>query len=218
MSWPSWMPLAARPATWIDWSATFRDVFPRAWPARLYVSGSDAYSDLVAFGESMALARDMVGVLTHNIWPAADANDHLFIDRWEEVFDLQPDGSFDERTSRLIAIMRQRGTMTQDLVRAIMCRAWNTDDPGAVSLSSPAATPAPQCEVHGAFQGSNMHIYHTAQSAAPDVGIIEDLIAKCKPTWETWTYGRYGTSSAAGPYAVYGPHANVGLYNRCCYG
>ena len=63
MAWPSWMPLAARPANWIDWSTTFRAVIPREWPKRLFGGDSQAYSDLIAFGEALALARDWLSFL-----------------------------------------------------------------------------------------------------------------------------------------------------------
>jgi len=194
MAWPSWMPMAARPSNWLDWSAIFRDAIPREWPKRLYVQGSQAYSDLIAFGETLALARDMLSLLQHNIWPAQDANDNVFADRWEDSFGLQPDGTLDDRTNRLIAFMRQRGTMTEDLVKAIMCRVWDSDDPSVVSITSPdpaafAASGAVD-DWQWAFLGHNMHIFHTAETVEPNRGLADDLIRKIKPTWETWSISR----------------------------
>jgi hypothetical protein len=211
------MPTAARPSTWIDWSSVFKDVIPREWWAGLFASESEAYYDQVAFGEALALARDMLSFLQNSIWPTQDTN-HIFTERWERVYGVNPKGSLDDRANRLIALFRQRGTMTEDLVKAIMCRAWDSDDPSIVAISSPAMTPAPQCAKHGAFQGANMHIYHATGAAAPNQGIIEDLISKIKPTWEYWTWGQYGPSSVTNAYYGDGTDPKEGKYNRCCYG
>ena len=210
MAWPSWMPLAARPSHWIDWSSIFRDVIPREWPKRLYAQGSQAYADLIAFGEALALARDMTSLLQHNIWPALDT-DYLFTDRWEESFGLQPSGTNSQRVDRLIAHMRQRGTMTQDLVKAIMCRAWGSNDPGIVQLTSPdpadVATAAPDSEKAWAFNQTNMHISQVGAPGSIDQGLAEDMIAKAKPTWETWTVGQLRILN-------WGVHAIDGEWNQ----
>ncbi len=215
MAWSPWMPIAARPAFWQDWSSIFREVIPLEWPKRLFGMGSQAYSDLIAFGESLALARDMLSVLQHNIWPAHDGNDWLFQERWEEVFGVQPDGTRDHRTSRLIAVMRQRGTMTEALVKAIMCRAWGSDDPSIVSITSPdPATFAASGAVDDwqwAYLGHNMHIYHTAETDAPDQGLAEDLIRKIKPTWETWSVGQYKN-------LVWGTPGEEGAWDQATWG
>jgi hypothetical protein len=214
MSWPSWMPIAARPATWIDWSTIFRSVIPREWPKRLFVAGSQAYADLVAFGEALALARDMLSVLQHNIWPAEDGNHWLFTDRWEEVFGIQPSGSLDQRTSRLIAFMRQRGTMTEDLLKAIMCRAFATHNPADIGINSP--TPAAYAasgavdEWQWAFLGHNMHIYSTS-NAAIDRGLAEDLIRKITPTWELWSAGTYNE-------LIWGTPGEEGAWDQATWG
>jgi hypothetical protein len=213
------MPIAARPSSWIDWSEIFRETIPREWPKRLFGLGSEAYKDLVAFGETLALARDMLSVLQHNIWPALDVNDALFIDRWEEVFGLQPDGSNDVRTSRLIAVMRQRGTMTEDLVKAIMCRAWGSDDPSIVSLANPAAADvasvAPSEDWMWAQLQSQMYIYHTAETDLPNAGLISDLIIKNKPTFENWYYGQHFRLKWEGPPG--GPGGGEGGWNQGCW-
>ena len=195
MAWPSWMPMAARPANWIDWSEIFSETMPREWPKRLFGAGSQAYQDLIAFGEAMALARDWASLLQHNIWPALDGNDFIFGGRWEETFGLQPQGTQDERTDRLIAFLRQRGTMTQALVKAIMARAWNSDDASAVTLRNvdPADVAALGTipDWQAAQLLSQMYIHHTAESAAPNASLVIDLISKNKPTFENWYYGQY---------------------------
>lgn len=215
MAWPTWMPIVARPSTWIDWSDIFRETTPREWPKRLFGLGSQAYHDLIVFGEALALSRDMTSLLQHNIWPHLDGNDNIFTDRWEEAFGLLPDGTADERTNRLIAHLRQRGTMTEDLIKAVMCRAWGSDDPSTVSISSPdpaayAASGAADAW-QWAYLGTSLHIYHTAESAEPNRGLAEDLIRKIKPTWETWSVGQY-------KYLAWGTPGEEGAWNQATWG
>jgi hypothetical protein len=209
------MPLAARPAAWLDWSTILRDVTPREWPKRLFAQGSQAYADLVAFGESLALARDMLSFLQHNIWPAKDANDNVFTDRWEAVFDIQPSGTTDDRTSRLIALFRQRGTMTEDLVKAIMCRAWDSDDPDVVRITYPdpadVATLNPAEDWQWALPQTNLHLYHFTETVEPNWKIAQDIINKIKPTWETWSFGK-------NRYLKWGVHADDGEWDRRVWG
>ncbi len=219
MAWPSWMPIAARPANWIDWSAIFRETMPREWPKRLFGAGSQAYQDLIAFGEAMALARDLASLLQHNIWPALDAVDFILSDRWEEAFGIQPSGTNTERTDRLIAFIRQRGTMTQTLVKAIMARAWGADDASAVTLVNvdPADVAALGTipDWQAAQLLSQMYIYHTAETTAPNASLIRDLIAKNKPTFENWYYGRFYRLKWEGPPG--GPGGGEGGWNQGCW-
>ena len=219
MAWPSWMPLAARPANWIDWSAIFRETMPREWPKRLFGAGSQAYQDLIAFGEAMALARDFASLLQHNIWPALDGNDFILNDRWEETFGLQPQGTQDERTSRLIAFMRQRGTMTQTLVKAIMARAWNSENPDVLTLVNVDPVDVAALGAIDDYQAaqllSQMYIYHTAETVYPAVSLIIDFIAKNKPTFENWYYGQYFRGKYEGPPG--GAGGGEGTYNHATY-
>ena len=214
MAWPSWMPLAARPANWIDWSTTFRAVIPREWPKRLFGPGSQAYSDLIAFGEALALARDWLSFLQNSLYPNRDTNG-IFTARWEGVYGVQPKGSITDRNNRLVALFRQRGTMTEDAVRAILCRAWDSDDPSILSFESPdpadVATLNPAVDWQWAFPQTNLHIYHTAQTREPDYSIAFDLIAKIKPTWETWSIGKRNN-------LIWGLHATDGEWDRRTWG
>jgi hypothetical protein len=152
----------------------------------------------------------MLSFLQNSIWPTQDTN-HIFTERWERVYGVNPKGSLDDRANRLVALFRQRGTMTEDLVKAIMCRAWDSNSPADVTLTSPDQTVAPECAKHGAFLGANMHISSTADAAEPNAGIIEDLISKVKPTWEIWTYGQYQT-------LVYGTPGEKGSWDHACWG
>ena len=223
MAWPSWMPLAARPATWIDWSTTFRSVIPREWPKRLFGAGSQALSDLIAFGESLALARDMLSFLQNSLYPNQDTTG-IFTEDWEGVYGVQANGTITERNDRLVAMFRMRGTMTQDAVKTVMCRAFGIDDPTAIGITSP--TPAAVAVVLGASTDEwrwcrlqmQMHIFHLTETIDPDFDIAADLIAKIKPTWETWTFGRYldgKYEGSGGPEG--GPGGGEGTYNHCTY-
>jgi hypothetical protein len=179
----------------------------------LYAAGSQAIADLVALGESLALARDLASFLQHNIWPQHDDEHGLFIEDWEEVFGLLPYGDIDARVDRLISTLRQRGTMTQDLVKAIMCRAWGSDNPNDVTITSVnlATTVDPDEDWQWAFMQTNMHIFHSAQTQEPDFGMAYDLIAKIKPTWETWSVGKAKTLK-------WGVHADDGEWNQRLWG
>jgi len=224
MAWPTWMPLAARPANWIDWSTIFRAVIPREWPKRLFGGDSQAYSDLIAFGEALALARDWLSFLQNSLYPNQDSNG-IFTARWERVYDVQPKGSITDRNNRLVALFRQRGTMTEDAVKAILCRAWDSDDPSILSFESPdpadvaTAMGAGTTEWQWAQLQTQLHIYsNSAPTAEPDYSIIADLIAKIKPTWEKWTFGRYNHGKyegSGGPEG--GPGGGEGTYNHCTY-
>jgi hypothetical protein len=172
-----------------------RDVVPREWPKKLFSASAEAWADLIATGEALALARDMLSFMQQRLWPAKDTRDYNFLEDWEAAFSLQQKGDEDKRTDRVIANLRQRGTMTQDLVKTIMCRAWGVDDPSRVGLesASPSAvwTEGPDEEWQWAKALSEMYIYDSTEAAMPDEDLIQDLIAKNKPTFETWYYGQY---------------------------
>lgn len=209
MAWPTWMPLSTRPSNWPDWSDIFTNTVPREWPKGLFGKGGQAWLDLEALGESLALARDVMEVVIRRIWPARD-DDGTFLSDWETVFDVTPEPTIAKRQDRLIAKFRQRGTMTQDLVKAIMCRAWGSDDPSTVTLTSPTQGWAAVDETDAARLGHQMHISQTAGTDEPDP-MIEDLISQNKPTWENWYYGKTATLK-------WGAHADDGEWDRRVWG
>lgn len=192
MAWPSWFPYTptgSRPATWDDWVTILQEVTPRQWPARLYARDSEAWLDLKSFGESIALMRDILQFMQRWLWPNKDTGG-TFLALWEAVFDLAPAKSLALRQQRLEAAMRQRGTMTQQLVKAVMAPAWGHTNTDLVGLESPTQGWTATDDPEGAFLGDNMHIYDINEAAEPDPMII-DLIAKVKPTWQIWSYGQY---------------------------
>jgi len=216
MAWPSWMPLAARPSNWRDWPTIFKDVIPREWPARLFQAGAEAYHDLIALGESLALARDVFAHVQHNLWPQED-DDMLFISRWESAFGFQADGTDAERIQRIIAAFRQRGTMTMGAWFAIILKAWGLEDPSLIAYTMPTVADVVATETLGASTYmrafSFLHIYLVAETSDPDLSLKNDLIATNKPTWETWFAGKY-------QYGLYGSTATntiYGRYNGCTY-
>jgi len=204
MAWPSWMPSASRPSAFPDWSDIYRTVVPREWPARLFAVGSEAMSDLIAHGESFALARDLLQFVQSYIIPENDSTYAIFLDKWEEVFNVAPAATTGLRIDRLVAALRQRGTMTRALTRAIMCRAYSKTAPSSVTLVSPTAanvaatdTLGDETKIRG---GTSMHIHYWDESIDPDLSLAWDLINQIKPAWEQWTvgkwqYGRYGSTA-----------------------
>ncbi len=113
--------------------------------------------------------------------------------------------------------MRQRGTMTEDLVKAVLIRAWNLDDPSLLTITVATTTEivaemsATSEEWQWTFAQTNMHISLTSEASAPDQGMAEDMIRKIKPTWENWSVGQYkflawGVAGAEGAWdqAVWG--------------
>ncbi len=199
MAWPSWMPTAARPAGWTDWSEVFRKVIPREWPENLFGIGTQGMSDLIAFGESLALTRDLLEFMLRNLWPGRDTVNGLFLSRWEAVFDISPAATIDERANRIIASMRQRGTMTSDLVKAIMAPAFGSANPGDVVFESPTSADAEAAystttssDAQGVLLGTTMHIYSGATPPVePDFALAYDLIERIKPTGDSWSVGKF---------------------------
>jgi hypothetical protein len=192
MAWPSWFPntpTGSRPTTWDDWTALFKQVIPRQWPTGLFGRDGNAWKDLTSMGESYALVRDLLQFLQRYLWPTKD-DGGVFVPLWEEVFNISPAGSLTTRKNRLIATMRQRGTMTEDLIKALFAPAFGSNDADSVGLESPTQGWTASDDTDGAFLGNNMHIYSADESTEPDPMII-DLIAKVKPTWQIWSYGQY---------------------------
>ena len=192
MAWPSWFPYTptgSRPSNWDDWPDLLKQVVPRQWPHRLFAKDSEAWLDLEALGESLALMRDILQFMQRGLWPGKDIGG-TFVSLWEAVFDLEPAKTLALRKQRLEAAMRQRGTMNQQLVKAIMAAAWGHANSDLVGLESPTQGWTASDDQGGAFLGDNMHIYDVAEAAEPDPMII-DLIAKTKPTWQIWSYGQY---------------------------
>ena len=192
MAWPSWFPYTptgSRPATWDDWPTILQEVIPRQWPPKLFAKDGNAWKDLKALGESIALMRDILQFMQRYLWPNKDAGG-VFIAMWEDVFGLGPANTLALRQQRLEAAMRLRGTMTQEQVKAIMAPAWGHTNTDGVGLESPTQGWTASDDQSGAFLGDNMHVYDSNEAAEPDPMII-DLISKTKPTWQFWSYGRY---------------------------
>ena len=219
MAWPSWMPSAARPSIFPDWSEIFRTVIPREWPENLFGPGTQGMGDLKATGESLALARDMLEFALRYIWPGKDTGSGYFLSDWEKVFGISPAATLASRSYRIIASMRQRGTMTEGLVKAIMAPAFGTTDPAEVAFDSPSSadvaaeySATATTENHVAFLGTNLHIYSGATpQVEPDWGLAADLIARIKPTGDTWSFGKSN-------YLIWGVHADDGEWDRRTWG
>lgn len=202
MAWPSWFAQGSRPSTWVDWAAAFRKTVPREWPRNLFADESEGFKDLVAFGEALALSRDMLNQVMAYIWPARDSVDGVFVDDWEGAFNLRPGSAdLDERIDRLIAAFRQRGTLSADQTKAILSYAFGSADPADVSIEIANATDLASAWAAGdtsmnaglsyLFTMNCVHVYHTSESVAPDQDLLEYLISRIKPAWEFWSGGQY---------------------------
>jgi hypothetical protein len=176
-------------------------------------------SDLKAFGESLALSRDLLEFALRYIWPGKDTGSGYFIPDWETVFNISPAATLADRSYRIIASMRQRGTMTSDLTKAIMAPAFGTTDPNSVSFASPTSTEAEAAystttsdDKQAVFLGTNMHIYSSASPPVePDFALALDLIERIKPTGDTWSVGKFNS-------LIWGVHANDGEWERRTWG
>ena len=200
MAWPTWFPTVARPGTWEDWGTIYKDVSPREWPRDLYSLASESWGDLQAFGESLGLTRDLVEWMLRAFFPVKDSNGAL-LDRWELALGLTKKSTIALRLAWITARCRLLGkTMTEDDIKSIMCWAWNSTDPTVVSLVHPDTSTIVTYDTLGQVtytQNQNcLHIYRTGESAAPDYGLADYLIAMIKPTWQDWTVGQYNTAVA----------------------
>jgi hypothetical protein len=198
MAWPSWFPTASRPATWEDWGAIYKAVSPREWPRGLYRLDSEGWGDLQAFGESLGLVRDLMEWLLRAYFPVFDTNGVL-LSRWESSLGLSRKATIALRLAWITARCRLLGkSMTEADIKSIMCWAWGTTDPAVVSLVHPDTTTIVTYATLGVVtyvQNQNcLHIYRTGESAAPDYGLADTLIAMIKPTWQAWTVGQYNTA------------------------
>lgn len=200
MAWPSWFPQISRPKGWPDWPDIFTVVIPREWPEGLFGLETNGEGDLQATGETLALARDFLEQVLRYLWPQTVIDsiddDGIWLDDWEAVFNTTG-GSSDltARAERLVAAFRQRGTMTEALVQAIMAPAFGETDPSKIAFESPTAAAvaaaSPDEDWQWVFLHTNMHIYHADETTAPDQEMAETLIAKIKPTGDTWSVGQY---------------------------
>ena len=195
MAWPSWFPTAARPSSWRDWGEVYKKVIPRDWPFGLFNPEAEAWYDLQAIGESLAMTRDMMQWVLTAYFPRWDTN-AAFLGRWERVLGISLAATIAAREERVTSHLRTiRATMTQDQVKAAFARAFGSDSADDVSLTSPTAadiaTAAPAEDWQWVLASTVMHIFSTGGSINPDRKIVDDLIDRLEPTGETWTCGQY---------------------------
>lgn len=205
----SWLP--SWPSAWVDLVTQYATAIPSEWPRGLFRTDGQAHADHQALGEVLAYVRQAAEWMLRTILPQND-DDELFLDRWEDALGLQSyNSAITTRQQAIVAEWRRRGTVTDALVRSILCAAWGSDDPAVVSLASPDPADVDSVdtlgeETSGRHQ-SNLHIYRTEEGEAPDYLLAEYLIDRIKPASEHWSVGQYRTG-------IY----DSGTYDRCVWG
>jgi hypothetical protein len=144
MADPSWYETWI--AAWEDFSAAYQAMAPRQWPKNLFSETGEGYKDQQGVGEILSWLRKGSKWISECFWPwldaayadAASTAAPLFLERWEEVFGLAPRGTtYAERANRVLASFRNRGTMTEDRLKAIFISVFGTTDPDKLSLVAP---------------------------------------------------------------------------------
>ena len=183
---PSW------PSGWPDLVAAYKRGIAAIVPAGLVAKSGEASKDWDATAESLSYVRQLLEWIYRRFAPHVDTDD-LQTDRWGTDLQVGKRTGGIARRLWIAAHMRQRGTLTADLVRQIMAGAWQSLDPSVVTVwrqGIVAAGTEPTDELQYR-ENTHVHIYHTAETEAPDYGEAEDLVRRIKPTWAEWTVGRY---------------------------
>lgn len=126
-SWPSWAP---------DFETVYRRTIPAQFPQKLYKDEGQAYKDQECFAIGFSTIRKGLWWLMDAYWPWRDDN-ALFLPLWEAAFGLEPTGTIAERQRRVVASMRNRGTMTLEVVKAVFEWVFGTTDPTKISVAYP---------------------------------------------------------------------------------
>ena len=188
----AWLP--TWPSGWPDLDDIMPRVVLRVVPRGLLKLSRDnqAGLDWYAAGLSLGMARKWLEWVYRRFAPHVDTEDTQ-TDRWGDDFQVYKRSGGIARRMWIAAKMRQRGTSTDDLVKQIMAGAWESLDPDILATFRQEPI-APVTEPDTGLQfreGAHVHIYHAAETDAPDFAEAEALIEQIKPTWATWTVGQY---------------------------
>ena len=134
---PTWLP--AWPSAFPDFETALRYIVPAQYPDGLYHEEGQARLDQEAIGIVFSWLRKGAEWGLQRFWPWLD-DDALFLDRWESAFGLEPTGSVATRQRRVVASMRNRGTLTEAVLTAIFEWVFGTEDPADITVVAP--TPA----------------------------------------------------------------------------
>lgn len=134
MSEPSWLP-SSWPSSWPDYEDIYRSVTHRFFPA-IWTDDSQAWLDQEVVGHILSWVRKSMEYLVRRIFPHLDTGD-LFLEWWEKALSLASTGDVTTRTNRVLAKMRNRGTLTMERLQAIMAPIMNIEDPTNVYVINP---------------------------------------------------------------------------------
>ena len=188
----SWLP--SWPSGWPDLVGAYQRGLAAVVPRGLVRWGGEVAKDWRAVAESLAYVHQTLEWIRRSVTPHVDTEE-IQSDRWGEDYRVYKRTGGVSRRMWIAAKMRQIGTLTEDMARQILAGAWDSMDPDILeTYRQPilAAGTEPTDELQFREQ-SHVHIYHAAETDAPDFAEAEDLIQRIKPTWATWTVGRYQT-------------------------
>jgi hypothetical protein len=212
----SWLP--TWPATWPDLVTLWREYVPMEAPRFLWKRGGQAWLDLQALGESLALARQFLEWVLRCYLPNRDTTGQL-LERWEDDYRLQPAATVADRIIAVIAKMREPGTLTILHAKELLCSVFGTNDPAEVSCVYPlaadmttAADATGTTEQQWAEMAFQVHWYSTGEDVEPNQSLFERLWRRIAPVTEDWSCGRYC-------YAEYDDDTETeqGEYDQSCY-
>ena len=195
MATPSWLP--TWPTGWPDIEARYKALVGSMVPRGLFDPDGENAADWAAIGEALGQVRKLIEWVLGNSLPHRDS-EGMFLWRWEELLQLVARGATATRQAWIVARLRQRGTETLSLAKAVMAGAWGEIDGSFLSVYH--QDPAVYYAERGGYttdaaydirEQQYLHFYPTAEDVAPDWDIAADLIARFAPTWAYWTVGRY---------------------------
>ena len=192
MATPSWLP--AWPAGWTDWEAVYKRLVPHAMPRGLMSPDGEQYGDWRAIGETLGQVKKLMEWVLSSYFPFRDTN-ALQLSYWEDLLRMGVRSTVADRMAWVTARVRQVGTATVSKDKAIMVGAWGSTDGSFLSIhyNDPvvAATYGAQpTDDLARREQQHLHFYPTAEDVAPNWEVAEDLIARAKPTWATWSVGK----------------------------
>lgn len=133
MSEPGWLP-SSWSSSWPDYESIYRSMVHRFFPA-IWTDDSEAWLDQEVVGHVLSWLRKSMEYLLRRIFPHLDADD-LFLEWWEKALSLASTGSVTTRSNRILAKLRNRGTLTLERLQAIMAPIMGIE-PSKVSVATP---------------------------------------------------------------------------------
>ena len=192
---PSWH--EAWPTDFPDLEAVYRQTVPAQFPDLYDDLDSDEAKDIDATAKVLSWVAQGSQWIRGRLFPQKDTT-AIFLDLWETALGILAKGTIALRQRAVIRSFRYSlGTGTEAAVRAIFAPIFGDEDnPAAVEFASPSAAEIAACvttEEGWAMATTSLHIYHAAQTTAPDRPSAVDAMEQTKPAHETWSAGQYKT-------------------------